>query len=595
VSTDDDPDGHDTSARRVITPQALTLSRAARNFESSFAVAGRRSRPGPVTLPPTFGAVSVADTPLRHFIANAPIATGAARALTTTAAVSQQRPAVVDVPRNLVMTVLRPLVGPGTGSPLHLPVLAAMLAAVRDEIERTGVRRNVIVAPQQTVTRLADPSIQAESTAVDPTVHVLVIGTDGTNLQKILADPNNENFFELMDNGTTAASTIVGHTTISNPSWTTILTGVWGETAGVSNNVFTPSVYDKFPTVFNQLESYDPNIQTTAIADWEVTAAIGRAGSPDTRTYFVPQEPDDTNWLATDDEVGRLSVEAIENTDAGAPSFQFTYFIGVDTNGHMYGADSPEYKTAIENVDDNLGLIMDAVAEREAMGEDWTVIVVTDHGIVGPHTEFDRGHGFQSPEETTTFVIADIAGDTCDGCMNNDYRIVDVTPTVLDLFGVPQKQYFEGVPLSDHSASTTKPVDLHQALNSAIDQYGYPDIVTNVALDLRVIATLVPYLVYEQKQTTHVELTDLANLDIPILSDLAALAMGPADLLFDALYVVTNVPAQIIARLTGVTGASIFPLLPPDWPVFPPLSDMPNQFAPGCGAIAVAPAACIAV
>lgn len=37
--------------------------------------------------------------------------------------------------------------------------------------------------------------------------------------------------------------------------------------------------------------------------------------------------------------------------------------------------------------------------------------------------------------------------------------------------------------------------------------------------------------------------------------------------------VATNVPAQIVALLTGVTGASIFPLLPPAPPVFPPTEE----------------------
>ena len=63
----------------------------------------------------------------------------------------------------------------------------------------------------------------------DPNPNVLVIGVDGTNLSRILADPENENFFALMNDGTTAASSIVGHTTISDPSWSAILTGVWGE------------------------------------------------------------------------------------------------------------------------------------------------------------------------------------------------------------------------------------------------------------------------------------------------------------------------------------------------------------------------------
>lgn len=39
-------------------------------------------------------------------------------------------------------------------------------------------------------------------------------------------------------------------------------------------------------------------------------------------------------------------------------------------NRHMYGADSAEYKAAIENVDDNLGAIMAEIEKREALGEE---------------------------------------------------------------------------------------------------------------------------------------------------------------------------------------------------------------------------------
>ena len=48
------------------------------------------------------------------------------------------------------------------------------------------------------------------------------------------------------------------------------------------------------------------------------------------------------------------------------PNFLFSYFVGVDENGHMYGGASPQYATAIVNMDDNLGEILDAVAAWEA-------------------------------------------------------------------------------------------------------------------------------------------------------------------------------------------------------------------------------------
>ncbi len=47
----------------------------------------------------------------------------------------------------------------------------------------------------------------------------------------------------------------------------------------------------------------------------------------------------------------------------------------------------------------------------------------------------------------------------------------------------------------------------------------------------------------------------------------------PVRFIGNALYAATNFVAQIVARLTGVTGASIFPLLPPD---LPPLNQNPE-------------------
>ena len=208
--------------------------------------------------------------------------------------------------------VLQPMLSPGEGSPIQIPILSAVLSLVRNEFERVLFSRKANVASQQTVALLTDTSTQP-SLLVDPTQqHVLVIGVDGTNLSRILADDYNQNFFEMMDTSTTAASSIVGHTTISNPSWTAILTGVWGERTGVINNVFTPWTYDNWPTVFNQLETLNPDIETMAIANWNVINAIAAAGSiPADNNVFVAQIEGDTDWLQTDDAVADRTVDAI--------------------------------------------------------------------------------------------------------------------------------------------------------------------------------------------------------------------------------------------------------------------------------------------
>ena len=423
------------------------------------------------------------------------------------------------------------------------------------------------------------------ATVVDPNQHVLLIGVDGTDLSKILEDPYNQAFFDLMDTGTTAASTMVGHTTISAPGWTGILTGVWSETAGVSNNVFTPWTYDTWPTVFNQLETADPNIATTVIGNWEVIAQIAGAGSipADTIVYY-PLIND--SWEETDDAVGSRSIEAIQNTVAGTPSFQMTYFVGVDNSGHdTYGAGSPEYAAALRNVNDNIASIMAEVDAWEAAnpGEEWTVIAVTDHGQVlnAPLSPIVAGllaHGFQSPLETTPFIIAngpDFGDGVIDGkgTINNTYSQVDITPTVLKLFGLDPEPYSAGTPLMDKAASDYQPVipgqeALKNALNDALGMYGYPDVATNLRLGLRTLAATVPYAVY----TLVTGLADPGDcssftcvlFEVNSLPEILAVPI----LFFGAvIYQVVNIPVQIIVRLTGVTGNSIIP--PQFWPYYP--------------------------
>jgi arylsulfatase A-like enzyme len=501
----------------------------------------------------TFSRAAVADDPAPQ--SSAAVFTTVATALQSAVpapTVPQQPKTLVGVVTEFVAAVLQPLLGQGGGSPIQMPILTAALALVRNEFERIFAPRKTSVASQQTVTLLADPSPQP-SLLVDPAQqHVLVIGVDGTNLSRILADPENENFLELMGTSTTAASSIVGHTTISNPSWTAILTGVWGERTGVINNVFTPWTYDRFPTVFNQLEALPSDVDTTAIGDWDVINAIAGVGSDGADVnLYVAQLEGDTNWLATDDRVADLTIDAIEGADAG-PNFLFSYFVGVDENGHLYGGASEEYKLAIENVDDNLGTILDTVALRELnTGEDWTIIVVTDHGHQ-PQVGF--GHGFQSPDETATFVIVD-GPDFKDGNVNQAYEIVDTTPTVVSLFGGTPLAGADGVPLQS-LGDGVHPSNLKQALEAEIAKNKSPDFVTDVALTLRTIFATVPYYVYTFGNDAGAGLPSFLVL--------------PVQLLFDGLYIATNVPAQFVAFATGVSGASIFPLFPPAPPDFPP-------------------------
>jgi hypothetical protein len=94
------------------------------------------------------------------------------------------------------------------------------------------------------------------SAVAEPT-HVLLIGTDGTNMSKVLEyayDEPTSGFRILMDQGVTGTTSFVGHTTLSGPSWSTILTGAWDNKTGVFNNIFSPVPYNSWPTAINLIE-----------------------------------------------------------------------------------------------------------------------------------------------------------------------------------------------------------------------------------------------------------------------------------------------------------------------------------------------------
>ena len=463
--------------------------------------------------------------------------------------------AVSTAPIAKLTKALRSLQAPV--SPLSSTSVMVALAALRDELER------------KTLTPASATVAQPVSTLADTTPNVLVIGVDGTNLSRVLADPANANFFQLMQGGTTAPASIVGHTTISNPSWTAILTGAWGEKTGVINNIFNPAVYDRWPTVFNQLETFNPGIQTTAIANWDVISAIAVSGSVGAdHVVNISHIAGDSDWSLTDDAVGDATEAAIAAADPNKPNFVFSYFVGVDENGHNYGGASQQYADAVRNVDQNIGEIMQQVNDWEtATGEQWTVIVVTDHGHQAGK---GLGHGFQSPNETSTFVIANNPNLFTAGGVNLKYQIVDVTPTVVTLFGGTPAPKTDGVSITNLGGSTVTPIDDDAALRAAvlevIGKYGYPDIGTDLKLGVRTVFASVPYFLNQGFDAVTAQLESIATQHIFVISPLAQAMTVPVQLVGNLTYAATNAVAQVVARLTGVTGASLVPIFIPPLP-----------------------------
>jgi hypothetical protein len=426
----------------------------------------------------------------------------------------------------------------------------------------------VSVSASATTTRNRSAgAVAAQITDPPQPNHVLLIGTDGTNLSKILeygSEPGS-GFRIVMENGVTAASSIVGHTTLSGPSWSTILTGAWDDKTGVINNLFTPAPYDAWPTVFNLIEYNQPDVETAVFANWRYINDVGDAGGyPADENVFVPFRD---SWADTDDDVAAETIERILATGVDDSTFIFSYQVGVDEVGHEYGGSSPEYAAALLNTSENIAAIMAAIDlwETANPGQRWTVIVTTDHGH---QQSVGFGHGFQSPNETSVFVMFDLEGDDAnDGRQNLAYSTADITPTIVSLFGIDQRSDFDGVPMQDKANSTVDPGgfdNLKQTLGDAVASYGYPNIGTDIALGARTVFGAIPYFLTIFLEDITAQLQSVVDDDIFLLSALAGVTEFVVGAIGNALVGVTQAIAQAVGWLTGAGRiAPTDPPLPP--------------------------------
>ena len=442
---------------------------------------------------------------------------------------------------------------------LPLPTLPALPVAPASAV--------TVSSASSTTTRRAANAVAAVQ-VTEPT-HVLLIGVDGVNMSKILEyayDEPTSGFRILMDQGVTGTTSFVGHTTLSGPSWSTILTGAWDDKTGVFNNIFNPRPYDAWPTAINLIEYNASQVETAVIANWPYINDIADAGGyPADVNDFVAF---DTSWENTDDLVAQRTIDLINTTSASDSAFIFSYQGAVDSAGHEAGGDSPEYRDALINTSENIALIMAAIDVWEAAnpGQQWTVITTTDHGHQ-PQAGF--GHGFNSPLETSSFVIFDLEGnDANDGLQNLGYSNADITPTIVKLFGIAQRSDFDGVPLQNKADGVVAPVDLKQSITDALGLYGYPDPITDFALSVRTVFGAIPYFLDGFVVEITGALQSVVKQEIFLISTLAQVAEFAVDFVGGALVGVTQAIAGVVARLTG-SGV----IAPTDPPLPPPPAD----------------------
>lgn len=249
---------------------------------------------------------------------------------------------------------------------------------------------------------------------------VLFIGIDGCRSDALQA-ADTPNIDELISNGffiDDALCSINGQPTWSGPGWSSMVTGVWYDKHGVSDNSFSGSNFDDFPTFNVLLEESGQEYHTASFIMW---TPIHTGIFNGTMDY---------NELHSEED-GSVALGAADYMQNEFLDVLFLDFDDVDHAGHSYGFSPivPQYVNTIENVDEYIGWVIDAMEARPNFSnEDWLIIVTSDHG--GNMS----GHGDQSLETRTIPIILSGSATSSNNLPEQAY-IVDLVPTLIHFMG----------------------------------------------------------------------------------------------------------------------------------------------------------------
>lgn len=244
--------------------------------------------------------------------------------------------------------------------------------------------------------------------------------------------------------------------TISAVGYNSILTGTWVNKHNVWDNDIADPNY-AYKTIFRIAEDFRPELHTAIFSTWtdNRTKLIGE-GLPQTGNIQLDYKfdgleldtvsyPHDGNsdYIHAIDEA--VTNEAARYIRENGPDLSWVYLQYTDDMGHRHG-DSEEFYEAVRIADSQVGRIWESVkARQKEFGEDWLIIITTDHGrdsVTGKH------HGGQSERERLGWIVTNAFQRN--KRFEQNPGIVDIMPSIANYMGIriPEEvsREIDGVP-----------------------------------------------------------------------------------------------------------------------------------------------------
>lgn len=255
---------------------------------------------------------------------------------------------------------------------------------------------------------------------------VLFIGIDGVRFDA-LQEANTPTVDSLKNEGLFTYDSWHLGITMSGPSWSTMLTGVWENKHLVTNNSYTNANYNNYPYFPKRAKECRPDLKCVQIVTWNPMddASNGTGG------YVFNSGWDYSLDVGTHGQ-GLVTSAALTQMLDPELDVLFLHYDEIDVAGHANGFSPtiPTYMNAINQVDVEIRQVLNGLKNRpNYANEDWLVLLTTDHGGIG------LGHGGNTNNERHIWWIAagpSIPNAQITGPDPGSFQLSGVNPIVLE-------------------------------------------------------------------------------------------------------------------------------------------------------------------
>lgn len=208
---------------------------------------------------------------------------------------------------------------------------------------------------------------------------------------------------------------------VTLPCHMSMFHSVTPERHGITTNVYVPQVRP-VNGLFEQIMLSGKN--SAMYYGWEPLRDISRPKSLVAAEYINARSLEHTDGLLTE--------SALKYIDKTKPEFVFLYMVETDEKGgHDCGWMSEIYLDYVSCAIDNAKRVI------EEVGEEYTVIITSDHG------GHDRSHGTEM-EEDMKIPMFFVGKEFEAGKELENVSILDLAPTIAEILNVPKPREWEG-------------------------------------------------------------------------------------------------------------------------------------------------------